>query len=207
MTDTRAYEAGHVLSAVEALADGRELFTRGQVSQLLAMAFDSGRTASYREDLAELHSRWEDATEPRRTYEQRVQQRITQMEEAAEMTRLRAGLPPRDPYLGGPVEWIDDGTPYNVLTRRDRDVIAAAEKIPPIGNQAQPGTREYAQGWREMRERLTPRQWENLTTGEYAPIGPRTLAAIKALDDESGAPAVDPGQRRLRLVKTSGGAA
>lgn len=203
MSDTRTYAAGQVLSAVEALADGRELFSRSQVAQLCAMSYDSGRTAAYREDLAELHSVWEDRAERRQTYEQRVAGRITEMERAGEMTRLRAGLPPREPYRGGPVEWIDDGTPYDVLTAQDRRTIAVAEKIPPIGSQAAPGTREYAEGWREMRSRLTAWQWQNLTVGDSAPIGPRTLAGIQALDEEDQARR---GDRHLRLVKESGAA-
>lgn len=203
MTDTRVYEAGHVLSAVEALADGRELFTRSQVAQLIAMSFDSGRSVTHRANLADLYCTWEDHAERRSTYEQKVAARIAEMEEAGRMARLRAGQPERAPYMGGAVEWGDTDEPYDVLTRRDRDVIAAAEKIPPIGNQGEPGTREYAEGWRQMRATLTAWQWQTLTSGDHPPVGARTLAAIRDLDHADRTQ----GRRRLQLVKNSGGAA
>src|SRR5918995_1852441 len=134
MSRTTSYEAGHVLSAADALAGGQETFTREQVAQLVAMAFDSGRTSTWLEDIAETVSVWEDRAEARATYEERVQQRIKEMEHRAEMARLRAGLPTKEPYLGGPVAWGDGSTPYDVLTRRDRDILAAAEKLTPIGS-------------------------------------------------------------------------
>lgn len=196
------YTAGSVLSAVEALDAVQQTFTRAQVGQLIAMAYDSGRTAGFRADLAELHSTWEDRAERRKTYEEKVSQRLAEMEHTAEMARIRAGRPVRKHYLGGPVEWGDVDAPYDVLTEQDRRTIAAAMLIPPVGSQAQPGTRQYAEGWREMRSRLTPWQWSNLTTGEHAPIGARTLAMIRDLDQADRQP--QSGARHLRVVKDSG---
>lgn len=97
--------AGVTLKAVAALAR-QWAFTREQVVYLMALAYDSGRTAAYREDLAELHSVWEDRAERRRTYAQVVARRHAEMaESAAREARYRASRPqPLRNLLDG-MEW------------------------------------------------------------------------------------------------------
>lgn len=103
--------AGVTLKAARALPRQRT-FTREQVAYIVALAYDSGRTATYREDLAEMHSVWEDRAEMRRTYEQVVARRLADLEEsAAREARYQASRPKpmRNPLDG--VDWPPVATP------------------------------------------------------------------------------------------------
>jgi hypothetical protein len=185
------YTAGNVLSAVQALDAGQESFTRAQVAHIAAMAYDAGRSSTFLEDLAETVTVWEDRAEQRLTYEQRVAARIAEMERNAAMNRLRAGLPPRPVYTGGPVPWGDVDAPYDVLSQRDRDIMAAAAKVKPVGNQAEPGTAAYIEGWLEMKATLTAAEWQNVS----ASLSDRTLTAIGKAHANG---------RHLRIVRDTG---
>jgi hypothetical protein len=91
-------------------------YTDDQITYLMKLAFDCGRSATYREDLAELGCAWNDNAERRRTYEQRVTQRRAQMEADAARSNERLGRPPGYRYDGGPVDW-ETGSP---LRRAER---------------------------------------------------------------------------------------
>lgn len=103
--DPPTLTAGVTLRAVEALETGQQTFTRAQVAYLLALAYDSGRTAAYREDLAEMHSTWEDRDERRRTYLERIAERLESYATAGERINSRLGRPKGYTYRGGPVDW------------------------------------------------------------------------------------------------------
>lgn len=97
--------AGGILNAAAALQDpNRDTFTRAEVAYLMRLAYDSGRTATYLDDIARIHCTWADNAEPRRTYEQRVADELAQIEQ-------QYG-PPR--YGGGPVDW-ETGRPVRHL--------------------------------------------------------------------------------------------
>ncbi|MFG2165541.1 hypothetical protein [Micromonospora chersina] len=95
--------AGGILAAAGALQDPtRQTFTRAEVAYLMRLAYDSGRTATYLEDVAELHATWARHPIHRPTAEQRYEQRLTEM----------GG---RDvAYRGGPVDW-ETGRPVRHL--------------------------------------------------------------------------------------------
>jgi len=101
--------AGNTINASRALPRQRT-FTREQVGYLMHLAYESGRTATYREGLAELHSVWEDRAERRRTYEGLVADRIAAYTAAAERINAKLGRPDGYRYDGGPVDW-DTGLP------------------------------------------------------------------------------------------------
>jgi len=99
--------AGEVLAAVDELRS-QQSFTRDQVARLMQLAFDSGRYAGYKEDLAELREVWASRAEQRESYEQRVTGRIADMERCAahlavRMHEANGRLPWK--YEGGPVDW------------------------------------------------------------------------------------------------------
>lgn len=97
--------AGVTLAAAEALQDPtRETFTREQVAYLMRLAYDSGRTATYLDDIARIHCTGLDNAFLRRTYEQRVADELADIE-------ARFG-PPR--HHGGPVDW-ETGRPVRHL--------------------------------------------------------------------------------------------
>jgi hypothetical protein len=96
MTDVTA---GITLAAAEALAS-QQTFTRPQVAYLLALALDQRRTA----DLAETIATWQDHAVTPPTREQRVADRLAEME--------RRSGPPR--YHGGPVDY-ETGRPFRTL--------------------------------------------------------------------------------------------
>ncbi len=109
--------AGGILAAVEALADA-ETFTRGQVAYLVHLAFESGRTASYRDGLAELHGAWA-RSRWRRRYAELVADRVGAYGAAAARMNTRLGRPAGYRYDGGPVDW-DTGQPLDVPRQRSR---------------------------------------------------------------------------------------
>lgn len=110
-------DAGTILAAADALRSGRQTFTGQQVAFLLSLAYDSGRTATYREDVAEMHSVWEDRRAMRRTYEERVAERMAAYAAAAERINVKLGRPPGYVYLGGAVDW-ETGQPARPHLRR-----------------------------------------------------------------------------------------
>jgi hypothetical protein len=90
--------AGTVLSASVALRERRgRAWSDAEVAVLLRLAYESGRTDSYRDDLAEVVCVWSDHLEARPTYEERVAARI-------ECMRTAAGRD-RPDHPGGPVDW------------------------------------------------------------------------------------------------------
>lgn len=71
---------GVVLKAVEALQDqNTQHFTRAQVAYLIALAYQTGRAHAAGEDMAETVACWAEFAEPRKTRDQRVQQRLDDM--------------------------------------------------------------------------------------------------------------------------------
>ena len=95
--------AGGILAAAAALQDPtRQTFNREQVAYLMHLAYDAGRTATYLDDIAELHAGWARNRDPQPTAEQRYEQRLAEM----------GG---RDcTYRGGPVDW-ETGRPVRHL--------------------------------------------------------------------------------------------
>jgi hypothetical protein len=94
---------GSTIGAAAALTSGQRTYDAAQVAYLIALAYDSGRTASLREDLAEIHCTWEDHQEPRRSYEQVVAARLAEMAAGAKraakdphqvLVRLTCDWPP-----------------------------------------------------------------------------------------------------------------
>lgn len=100
-----APSAGGILAAADALTSGQETFTRDQVAYLLRLAYDSGRTAQYVGDIAELHADWARHPQQRATAEERYQQRMAEMAASAAQINAELGRPPGYRYDGGPVDW------------------------------------------------------------------------------------------------------
>jgi hypothetical protein len=72
--------AGGILAAAGALQDPtRQTFTRAEVAYLMRLAYDSGRTATYLDDIAELHATWARHPQHRVSGEQRYEQRLAEM--------------------------------------------------------------------------------------------------------------------------------
>ena len=98
--------AGGILAAADALQDPtRQTFTREQVAYLTRLFYDSGRTARYVGDLAELHAGWARHPLQRPTAEQRYQERMAEMAANAAQINAELGRPPGYRYDGGPVDW------------------------------------------------------------------------------------------------------
>ena len=96
---------GTVLAAAEALRTRRDgVWTDEQVSCLLMLAFDSGRTATALDDVAEMHATWAEHPNPRQTRAERIAERVAEMETHAARLAADMGRPGYD-YQGGPVEW------------------------------------------------------------------------------------------------------
>lgn len=70
--------AGVTLRAVDALVIA-DTFTRDQVAYLMALAYESGRTAAFREDLAEVQVVWDASAQPRPTHEEAVTRRAASL--------------------------------------------------------------------------------------------------------------------------------
>lgn len=106
--------AGGVLAAVAAIHH-RETFTRKQVAYLMRLAYDSGRTATYVGDLAELHATWAQHPQQQVIAEERYQQRMAGMGANAAQINAELGRPPGYKYHGGPVDW-ETGRPQGATT-------------------------------------------------------------------------------------------
>lgn len=107
--------AGTVLAAAEALRTRRGgTWTDAQVAVLIALAFDSGCTATAMDDLAETVGTWAEHPVPRKTRELRVAERIAAMELHAARIAAELGRPTGYTYAGGPVRW-DTGQPARQL--------------------------------------------------------------------------------------------
>lgn len=107
--------AGVILAAADALNSGQQAFTRAQAAYLMRIAYDAGRTARYREDLAELHSTWDGSTWRHKTNEQMVAERLSGYAQAGERINIRLGRPAGYTHPGGPVDW-NTGRPVRHLT-------------------------------------------------------------------------------------------
>ncbi|ATO14668.1 hypothetical protein CO540_13215 [Micromonospora sp. WMMA2032] len=79
----------------------RTTYTADEVHALLYAAYIRGR---YDADINELRGTWAEHDEPRATREQRVAQRLAEMDDAARVRAAREGRPYRL-YTGGPVDW------------------------------------------------------------------------------------------------------
>ena len=97
--------AGGILAAADALQGPQHTFSREQVAYLMRLAYDSGRTAQYVGDLAELHADWARHPFQRVTAEQRYQERMAEMAACAAQINAELGRPPGYRYDGGPVDW------------------------------------------------------------------------------------------------------
>ncbi|WP_435589787.1 hypothetical protein [Micromonospora aurantiaca (nom. illeg.)] len=97
-------EPGLIQAAVDAIRSGQRQFTHGQVALIAAMAYEMGRRHGYAEEIAELHGTWQEYALPRLTREDRVRQRMADMDRAARRRARRDGRPYR-PHPGGPVDW------------------------------------------------------------------------------------------------------
>lgn len=112
--DTAA-PAGVTLAAADALNSGQQTYTRAQVAYLMRIAYDAGRTARQREDLAELHTVWDDKAWRRKTHEQIIAERLHDYAQAGERINTRLGRPAGYTHPGGPVDW-NTGRPIRHLT-------------------------------------------------------------------------------------------
>ncbi|MGN9802041.1 hypothetical protein [Micromonospora sp. L32] len=103
MTSTTP-SAGGILAAASALQGPQQTFTREQVAYLMHLAYESGRTATYLEDVAELHATWARNPIHRPTAEQRYQERMAEMDALGQARAAAEGRPYRI-HPGGPVDW------------------------------------------------------------------------------------------------------
>lgn len=99
--------AGVILKAVEALQDqNTQHFTRAQVAYLIALAYQTGRAHAAGEDMAETVACWAEFAEPRKTRDQRVQQRLDDMADGvwrqAQMPHSRERLDVEWPAVSKP---------------------------------------------------------------------------------------------------------
>ncbi|MEU4772942.1 hypothetical protein [Micromonospora sp. NPDC023644] len=104
MTSTTP-SAGGILAAADALQGPQQTFNREQVAYLMHLAYESGRTAEYVADVAELHATWARHPQQRTTAEERYQQRMAEMPACAAQINAELGRPPGYRYDGGPVDW------------------------------------------------------------------------------------------------------
>lgn len=104
MTSTTP-SAGGILAAADALQGPQRTFTRAQVAYLMRLAYDSGRTATYVGDLAELHAGWARHPFQRVTADERYRERMAEMAAAGAQINAELGRPPGYRYDGGPVDW------------------------------------------------------------------------------------------------------
>lgn len=102
--NTKHLTAGTTLRAIDAIRSPQQTYTRDQVAYLMHLAYLSGRTTRALDDLAELHGTWAEHREPRITREQRVAERIADMEQAARRAAHLEGRAHHD-HPGGPVDW------------------------------------------------------------------------------------------------------
>jgi hypothetical protein len=103
--------AGVTLKAVDAL-EQQDTFTRAQLAYLIALAYQSGRAHAAAEDMAETAACWQEFAEPRTTREQRVAQRLADMQAQVKRTAQR---PKTHPTLD--VEWPEVAVPGHALLR------------------------------------------------------------------------------------------
>lgn len=102
-----------VLRAAAALRRGQQTYNAEQVAYLMALAYDSGRTATYLADLARQHCTGLDNATARRTYEQRVADELAEMDAVARARAARERRPYRI-HPGGAVDW-ETGQPVRRL--------------------------------------------------------------------------------------------
>ena len=103
MTSTTP-SAGDILAAADTLQGPQQTFTRDEVAYLMHLAYDAGRTATYVEDIAELHATWARNPIHRPTAEQRYRERMAEMDALGQARAAAEGRPYR-PHPGGPVDW------------------------------------------------------------------------------------------------------
>ncbi|MEU7677923.1 hypothetical protein AB0C42_24285 [Micromonospora taraxaci] len=104
MTSTTP-SAGDILNAADTLQGPQQTFTREQVAELLQLAYDSGRTARYVADVAELHADWARHPQQRPTADERYAERMALFAACAAQVNADLGRPPGYEYHGGPVDW------------------------------------------------------------------------------------------------------
>lgn len=88
----------------------REVFSRREVSLVVALAYELGRTSTWRDDLAELHAQWDrHPLVERMTYEERVARRKNEMLAGVDRERRRR-------RAGGDRKWDRSraGDPYGL---------------------------------------------------------------------------------------------
>lgn len=113
MSTTHTTPAGVTLRVVDALHGPQQTFTRDQVAYLISLAYQAGRRHAAADDLAEMVGCWQEYAEAPRTREQRVADRMAEMDRLARIRAAREGRPYRI-HPGGPVDW-DTGRPVRRL--------------------------------------------------------------------------------------------
>lgn len=121
MTRTTRPTAGGVLAATTAMQDPHRIYTRDEVAYLMHLAYEAGRLHAAAEDHAETAACWAEFAQPRPTREQRVAERLAEMDRVARMKALREDRPYRV-YHGGEVDWAT-GEPVQ-SPRRHLEVAA-----------------------------------------------------------------------------------
>ncbi|MDG4792086.1 hypothetical protein O7626_40430 [Micromonospora sp. WMMD1102] len=81
--------AGITLNAVGSIANGQQTYTRDQVSYLVSLAYETGRTHGATEDMAEVVACWAEFAEPRATRQQRTAARLAEMKAGHEREQRR----------------------------------------------------------------------------------------------------------------------
>jgi hypothetical protein len=87
----------------------RDSYTADQVAYLMALAYASGRQASFDDELADLYRGWYARRGWRRTARERMAERMAEMQDAQAAIDARLGRPAGYCYRGGPVEWDSAG--------------------------------------------------------------------------------------------------
>lgn len=96
--------AGGILAATTAMQDPHRTYDRDEVAYLMHLAYEAGRLHAAAEDHAEVAACWAEFAQPTPTREQRVADRLADMDRVARMQALRQDRPYRI-HPGGPVDW------------------------------------------------------------------------------------------------------
>ena len=114
VTVTVEVTAGVTLAATEALRVRRDrLWTNEQVSYLIALAFESGRTSAADERIAEVRACWLERIMSEKARDLRAE-RLAYYERCAEKIAQQMGRPAGYVYAGGPVDF-ETGRPLRHL--------------------------------------------------------------------------------------------
>lgn len=142
--------AGGNLAAADALRK-QQTFTRAQVAYIAHLAYESGRTAAYRDDLAELHGTWARHRAGRR-HAELVAERVAEYSDAAARLNARLGRPLGYRYDGGPVGWETAWPARRIPDAMSPDGYAICP-CPRTGPRTDEHPSGHVVGWESSRDR------------------------------------------------------